>query len=609
MEQRTLPGGLRQATNTEKLRTYRFFLGHIWRANPRLAAFRFFLLVAGAFLQPIEIFTFSLLITAITTGGTTDAIWLIAIVIAAYGLRRIISDVTYSKVDDWFARNTTFATQLALMEHVSRLAPDALSRRDVRKDLDFSREELWRLNRLPDKTEWLLRSFFKLLASSGLAFIAPWWVAALVIVDAIVQAFNSWVESNSDLWTAAWNSIGGRRFEYARYVFMRGEEFQEMKLLGAADAFLGKVKRACAEIIAKFKAAAFASLRNRLAIAVLHVAAYSVVIFVLGLQAFSGPSALAVLYVALNLFGLMGDALSGISGSVSQLSTDLGILTHVHRLFQLAPEQTTGRHVPKQPLIIVFKDVSFRYPGTTRDALHQVSVTIRESEHLAIVGENGAGKTTFLRLLSGLNHPTEGEILLNGIPLEQYRKSDWRRAFHLMLQEASLYEDFVRDNLLYGVPPKAWRHAAFTLEQGVGIAGADAVISDLPDGYNTFLGTWVAPPHITPHTVSGGQRQKLLIARTLIHGGRIIGFDEPTSALDALAESLFFERLHDAMRERGLIYISHRFSTVRRAPRIIVFHEGRLIEDGSHDDLVSRGGKYAELYTEQAKWYESPSRG
>jgi len=586
----------------QKMRAYRFFLGLIWRSNRGLAFFRFSLLVAGSFLQPLEVYVFSLLISAITSGRMENAPLYLLIVIASYGSRRLVNEATYSKVMDWFERSTGFATQFAIFDHISKLDPEVLERKKIRRSLDFIRDELWRLNRLPDRTEWFIRSVLKLVFSLGLALVAPWWVTALVMFDALIQAANYWAESQSDLWAATWNSLEGRRFEYARYIFMMGKEFREMKLLGAAETFLGRVKLATRNIVARFKLAALRSLRNRLLLGVLHVAAYAIVLTVLGGRAFQGPEALAVLYIAINLFGLLGEALNGISSSVSQLSSDLGILVHVYDLFQVATEDDSGSRLPEQPLEIVFQDVAYRYPEAERDALSKLNLTIRENEHLAVVGENGAGKSTFLRLLSGLDQPTSGQILVNGKPLSAYRKSEWRRAFHLMLQNANLFQDFVRENLTYGAPRKKTRRA-FGLEQGVKISGADSVIRDLPEGLGTFLGHWVAPPEVVAHQVSGGQEQKLLIARTLIHGGRIIGFDEPTSAMDALAETSFFDRLNQAMQGRGLIFISHRFSTVRRAPRILVFEQGRLVDQGSHDELITRHGKYAELYNEQAKWY------
>jgi ABC-type multidrug transport system fused ATPase/permease subunit len=587
----------------EKFRAYRHFLRLIWRANPRLAAFRFGLLVLGSFLQPLEVYVFSLLIAAIAANQGERIMPYVAIVLAAYGVRHFVVEATYSKMNDWFDRSSGFATQFSIFEHLSRLEPDTLSKPEVRRRLDYVREEIWRLNRLPDRTEWFMRSVLKLIGALGLAWVAPWWVSVLVILDAALQALNSYIESNSDLWVASFNSLEGRLFEYARYIFMMGDEFREIKLLGAAERILAKVHSSCGRILVKFRRAAFRSLARRMLFGIFHVGAYAVVIILLGREAMAGAAALSALYIGLNLFGLMGEALSGITGSLNQLSTDLGVLTHVYRLFKLPPEPNTGKRLPEHKLKIEFKGVSFRYPGAKREAVEGVNLVIREDEHLAVVGENGAGKSTFLRLLSGLDKPTAGEILINGIPLQDYRQKDWRRAFHLMLQNARLFQDFTEDNLRYGEPPHVWRKMAFGMERGLHISGADAVIRDLPEGLRTFIGTWAAPPDISPHQASGGQEQRLLIARTLIHGGRILGFDEPTSAMDALAETAFFDRLNQAMRGKGLIYISHRFSTVRRAERIIVFHEGKLVEQGSHEELMARHGKYAEMYSEQAKWY------
>jgi ATP-binding cassette subfamily B protein len=587
----------------EKLAAYRYFLRLIWRANPGLAAFRFGLLFLGSFLQPLEVYVFSLLIAAIAAGQGERIMPYITIVLAAYGVRHFVVEATYSKVNDWFDRSSGFATQFSIFEHLSRLEPDTLSKPEVRRRLDYLREELWRLNRLPDRTEWFVRSVLKFFAALGLAMVAPWWVMLLVLADAFLQALNSYLESKSDLWVSSWNSIEGRRFEYARYVFMMGDEYREIKLLGAAEKFLAKVKTACGRILIKFRQAAFRSLQRRMLFGVFHVGAYAAVILILGREAMAGAGALAALYVGLNLFGLMGEALGGITGSLNQLSTDLGVLVHVYRLQNLPPESNAGRRLPSEPLVVEFRNVSFSYPGAGKAAVADLNFSIREGEHLAVVGENGAGKSTFLRLLSGLDKPTSGEILVNGQPLASYRKSDWRRAFHLMLQNAKLFQDFAEENLRYGEPPSNLKGKGFGIAEGTRISGADLVIRELPEGMRTFLGNWVAPPDVVPHQVSGGQEQKLLIARTLIHGGRILGLDEPTSAMDALAETSFFDRLNEAMRGKGLIYISHRFSTVRRAERIIVFHEGRLIEQGSHEELLARGGKYAEMYSEQAKWY------
>jgi ATP-binding cassette subfamily B protein len=586
----------------DRFRAYARFLGVIRRAHPWLTAFRFTLIVLSAFLQPIEVYFFAKFITAIAQGQAAQAPFLIGVVIASYGLRYFVNEVTYSRLDAWFARASSLASEQAIYEHVARLDPEALNRHEVRRSLDFVREDMWRLNRLADNTEWLLRSILKFVGTLALALTAPWWVTAVTLADAALQAANLWFESSKEVWASTWNSLEGRRLEYTRFLFLNTEEFREIRLLGAEKTVLRKRDAARANVLARFREVAFLSARNRTLLAGLHVAAYAAVILVLGRAAFDGPESLAVLYVALNLFGLMGEALNGLSGSVTSLWADANILAYMNRLLDFTPERTTGFAIPQANLKLELKDVTYRYPGAARDALTGITFTVNEGEHLAFVGENGAGKSTLLRLLSGVIQPTRGQILLNGRPLQAYKPAAWRAAFHLMLQDAKIYQDFVRDNLLYGAPGGR-RIRGLPLEQSVGIAGADVVIDALPEGYRTFLGNWAAPPGITPHQVSGGQRQRLIIARSLIHGGRILGFDEPTSAMDANSEMRFFENLLKAAGGRGLIFISHRFSTVRRADRIFVLDEGKLIEQGSHEQLLDRGGKYAELYRQQAQWY------
>ncbi|MBD3281383.1 ATP-binding cassette domain-containing protein [Candidatus Uhrbacteria bacterium] len=585
----------------EKLRAYARFLKIIWRFNKPLAVFRFSIIFLGAFLQPLEVYFFSLFIAAIAEGQTEKALSLLIVVIISYGFRYLVNELTWSQADDWFMKVAQAATQQEIWRTVAKLKPEALSEAEVRRSLDFVREDLWRLNRLAGNTEWFMRSGLKFIAALGLAVTAPWWVSVLVLGDALLQALNLRNEAKQDIWTSTWNTFDGRRIEYTRFVFLELKYFLQLRLLGGEKSFLKKFVKANSNIIKRFRKIAMVSMRNRTLLAIFHIGAYATVIIIMGQRAIADPAQLAVLYVALNLFSLMGDALNGISGSITTVFADMQILAYINRLMNKTPEKTTGLTIPKEKLIIEFKNVSYKYPGAKNYALRNLNLTLREGEHIAIVGENGAGKTTFLRLLSGLDQPDSGQILLNNKPLDSYIPAKWRQAFHLMMQDALLYQDFVKDNLYYGTDKP--KDADFHYEQSQYIAGSNAVIKSLPEKEKTFIGNWVAPPGITPHEVSGGEAQRLLISRTLIHGGRIIGFDEPTAAMDAIAEMKFFERILKASGSRGLIFISHRFSTVRRAERILLFEDGKLANQGTHDKLMADGGKYAALYNEQARWY------
>lgn len=586
----------------DKIRAYGRFILIIWRANPGLALVRLTLLVAGAFLQPVEVYFFAQFIAAIAAGRSEQAPFLLGVVIVSYALRYLVNEITYSRLGDWLDRTSTLAMEGCIYRHLSALEPGALSRLEIKRSLDFVREDLWRLNRLADTSEWFVRSMLKFAGTLALALAAPFWVIWLVLADALLQAVNYWLESRQEIWATTWNSLDGRRLEYTRYLFINAREFRELKLLGAVKVLLNKWGAARDRILVRFKVVAMASLRNRLLLAMIHVVAYAIVIIVFGREAFAGPQALATLYVALNLFSLMGEALNGISGSVTRLWSDMEIMAYINQLLSFEPENQEGLDLPKEPLVIVFKNVTYQYPDAREPAIKNLNLTIRENEHLAIVGENGAGKSTLLKLLSGLIRPTKGVITLNGKDLRHYKPEAWRSAFHFMLQDAKLYQDFIKDSLLYGTSSGKSKFG-LSLKQSVEISGSNMVIASLPQSYRTFIGDWAAPPGIIPHQVSGGQEQRLLISRSLIHGGRILGFDEPTSAMDANAEMKFFENMLAAAGDRGLIFVSHRFSTVRRAKRIIVFYHGQLVEQGTHDELMSAEGKYAELYRQQAKWY------
>ncbi|MEK7473141.1 MAG: ABC transporter ATP-binding protein [Patescibacteria group bacterium] len=594
---------LRPIPMRERLSAYKAFLGIMWRANPWLAFLRATLIVIAAILQPVQVYVFALVIDAIGRGDLEAAPLLIGLTIGAYAVHRIANDIVHSWLDAWFTRSVLLRASDELFAHLARLPPEALIHPDVRRDIDFAREDLWRINSLPQWTEQFFRSIIQIFGAFALSFLAPWWVLGLVLGTALLQAWNAQGESRRDVWSATWNSYDGRRLEYTRYLFLTGDDFRELHLLGATGRVLKSFHEAANRILTRFRRVGIKSATSRGGLAVLQAFAYATIMIVLAPSAFADPSRLATLYISLNLFGLLGDSLGQLATAFGNLVADLTILARIRNLLTLPIESDAGISMPAKPLVIEFRDVSYRYRGAKKDAISHLHVTIREHEHLAVVGENGAGKSTFLRLLAGLDVPTGGAIFVNGKPLTAYKKSEWRRSFHLMLQDAKLFQDYLGDNLLYGQGSGKWRSAGLPLKRGLEVAGADAVVSEVPSGLGAFIGDWVAPPGVIPAKVSGGQTQRLLIARTLIRGGRILAFDEPTSAMDALAETAFFDRLHEVMQGKGIIYISHRFSTVRRANRILVFDNGRLIDDGSHDELLAKEGTYSKLYLEQAKWY------
>ncbi len=248
-----------------------------------------------------------------------------------------------------------------------------------------------------------------------------------------------------------------------------------------------------------------------------------------------------------------------------------------------------------------FENVSFRYPESDRYALKNLNLTFRTGERLAVVGLNGAGKSTFIKLLCGLYIPTEGRILLNGIDIRQYDKREYYKLFSPVFQNIELFAFPMDENVSMNVEKETNSELA---EKYLRMAGLGEKLDSLSKGVKTELLKVIREDGIE---LSGGERQKLALARALYKNAPIVVLDEPTSALDALAEYHMYQNFDKIIGKKSAVYISHRLSSTRFCDCIAMFIDGELKEYGTHESLIAAGGKYREMFDVQAQYYKEGS--
>ena len=296
----------------------------------------------------------------------------------------------------------------------------------------------------------------------------------------------------------------------------------------------------------------------------------------------------------------MVDNIFVLTGLIGVLETNTGYLDKTfefldipNAMYQgsLTTEKRTDRRYE-----VEFKDVSFKYPGSDIWALRHVNMKFKVGQRLAIVGENGSGKTTFIKLLCRLYDPQEGQILLNGIDIRKYRYDDYMNIFSVVFQDFQLICQPLGNNVAGSMEYDRER-----VEKALNDAGFGDRLADMEKGLDTMLYKDLSEDGVD---VSGGEAQKIAIARALYKDAPFIILDEPTAALDPIAEAEIYSKFNDISGDRTAIYISHRLSSCKFCDEIAVFHEGAVIQQGTHHNLVEdESGKYYELWKAQAQYY------
>jgi len=434
----------------------------------------------------------------------------------------------------------------------------------------------------------------------GLIAMAPWLILLLVL--ALVPAFLGESHFNSLSYSLmyAWTPER-RQLDYLRYVGASDDTAKEVKIFGLSGFLADRYGKLADDLYAANRGLATRRAFWGSALATLGSAGYYVAYVVIIWRTVSGEFSIGDLTFLAGSFGRLRGLLEGILSRFSSIAERALYLEDLFTFFKIEPIIAAPEHPRPFPRPIEegfrFENVGFRYPGTQRWVLRDLSFELAAGEKIALVGENGAGKTTLVKLLARLYDPNEGRILLDGHDLRDYDVDELRRHVGVIFQDFVRYHMTASENLAVGrIEARGDRGR---IERAAERSLAKDVIERLPEGYDQMVGRRFAEGV----DLSGGEWQKMALGRAYMRDAELLILDEPTAALDARAEYEVFQRFTDLTSSKTAVLISHRFSTVRMADRILVLEDGRLLEDGSHEELLVRGGRYAELFGLQAAGY------
>jgi ATP-binding cassette subfamily B protein len=436
--------------------------------------------------------------------------------------------------------------------------------------------------------------------SISIMLFSPWLMLLLIV--GVVPAFLG--ESHFAFLGYAKNfrqTPIRRQLDYLRVLGGSREAAKELKLFGLKDFLTERFTRLSDQIYAENVGLAR---RRLIAGSLLSVVGtlgyYSAYAFVIW-RTLAGRLTIGTLTFLSGAILQASSNIQQIFSTLSGIADQALFLTDLLAFFDMKPTIRSKPNALPAPRPIVrgfeFRNVSFRYPGSSRLVLNGLNFQLRPRERVALIGENGEGKTTIVKLLTRLYDPTDGQVLLDGVDLREYSLEDLYREIGVIFQDFMRYEMTARENIAVG---RIEEIADLNLLQAAAQKSlADAVIAKLPGSYEQMLGRRFDGGV----DLSGGEWQKVALARAYLRDAQLLILDEPTAALDARSEFEVFQRFAELTAGKMALFISHRFSTVRMADRIVVLEHGRIAEEGSHEELASLGGRYKEMFELQAASY------
>lgn len=493
------------------------------------------------------------------------------------------------------------ATSVQLIQHAASLDLYQFEDPDFYDKLERARRQTTGRTVLMSQVLSQLQDFITVaFLAAGLIVFNPWLI--LILIAAVIPSFLGETHFNQRSYSLTRNWTPERReLDYLRYIGASDDTAKEVKIFGLADFLANRFKvisdkyyDANKNIV--LKRAGWGSIFSSIGT----LAYYGAYVFIL-IQTINGIITVGTLTFLAGSFQRMRTMLQGIMSRFSRIAEGALYLQDLFDFFAIKPTITSGEkhlQVPKEiQKGFTFENVGFKYPNSERWAIRNLSFHLNKGEKMALVGENGAGKTTLVKLLARLYQPTEGRILLDGVDIKDYDMKALRNAIGIIFQDYVRFQMKASENIAIGNIRNV--DELSSIKNAAQKSLADTVIETLPEEYEQILGKRFA----NGIELSGGQWQKVALARAYMRNAQLLILDEPTSALDARAEHEVFQRFSELISGKMAVLISHRFSTVRMADRIVFLENGRLKEIGTHDELLEKNGKYAELFHLQAKGY------
>jgi ATP-binding cassette subfamily B protein len=579
----------------------------VWASAPNVVLLSVCARVAVS-LVPVALLWVTRIIIDAIVGHTTAAHaplpnhfwWLVGIEFALASLAAMIGRLL-NFFDTILADKFTRHISTRIMEHASRLDLTRYEDPLFYDKMERARAQGTDRVMLVQMTGRLIQDLIGAISLAvGIIFFSPWLL--FFLVACVVPAFLGETHFAFLGYSLNFEQTPARRqMDYLRVLGGSRESAKELKLFGLGPFLVGRYKVLSDELHRQNVALA----RRKLM--------FGVLLTVLGTVGYYGGYTYVVYETVIGALSIgkltfLAGGIAGASAGIQAVFTTFSgiadqalFMTDLVDFFEVQPTilSKPGALVAPRPIRqgIEFKNVSFSYPGNRRKILSGINMRIDPQERIALVGENGQGKTTVVKLLTRLYDPTEGQILLDGIDLREYNLEDLWKEIGVIFQDFVHYEMTASENI--GVGRIEEGDNSFRIRAAAMKTFAEKVIQKLPNGYDQILGRRFEGGV----DLSGGEWQKIALARAYMRDAQLLVLDEPTAALDARAENEVFQRFAELTQGKMALLISHRFSTVRMADRILVIEKGGIAEQGHHDQLVKSGGLYAEMFELQAASY------